>query len=149
MKRVVKVSAPGKLMLFGEHAVIYNRPCIVTAVDQRITTKIRITERRNICIDAPDVGLIRQVFNLDKTYKKAKIPKSAKFVITAVNNFFNEMQVSSGLNIATKSEFSSEFGFGSSSAVTVGVIEALSRIFNKRLSKKELFQLCYTKVLDF
>ena len=32
----VVVSAPGKLMLLGDHAVVHNRPCLVTAVDQRI-----------------------------------------------------------------------------------------------------------------
>lgn len=32
----VTVSAPGKLMLFGEHAVVYGRPCIVTAISKRL-----------------------------------------------------------------------------------------------------------------
>lgn len=30
------VSAPGKLMLFGDHAVVYGYPCIVTAVSERL-----------------------------------------------------------------------------------------------------------------
>lgn len=29
-------SAPGKLMLFGEHAVVYGYPCIVTAISERL-----------------------------------------------------------------------------------------------------------------
>lgn len=32
-------SAPGKLMLFGEHAVVYGYPCIVTAIDQRLVVQ--------------------------------------------------------------------------------------------------------------
>ncbi len=32
----MKTSAPGKLMLMGEHAVVYGRPCIVTAVSERL-----------------------------------------------------------------------------------------------------------------
>ncbi len=32
----MKTSAPGKLMLFGEHAVVYGYPCIVTAVSERL-----------------------------------------------------------------------------------------------------------------
>jgi len=32
---MIKVSAPGKLMLFGEHAAVYGYPCIVTAVNTR------------------------------------------------------------------------------------------------------------------
>lgn len=30
-------SAPGKLMLLGEHAVVYGYPCIVTAISERLT----------------------------------------------------------------------------------------------------------------
>lgn len=32
----MKTSAPGKLMLFGEHAVVYGYPCIVTAISERL-----------------------------------------------------------------------------------------------------------------
>lgn len=32
----MRVSAPGKLMIFGEHAVVYGHPCIVTAISQRL-----------------------------------------------------------------------------------------------------------------
>jgi mevalonate kinase len=37
----VTASAPGKLMLYGEHAVVYGSPCIVTAVDQRVRVDSR------------------------------------------------------------------------------------------------------------
>lgn len=33
----MKTSAPGKLMLFGEHAVVYGYPCIVTAINPRLS----------------------------------------------------------------------------------------------------------------
>ena len=36
----ITVSAPGKLMLLGEHAVVYNHPCLVTAVDQRMRATV-------------------------------------------------------------------------------------------------------------
>ena len=38
----ITVSAPGKLMLMGEHAVVYGFPSLVTAVDSRfyLTAKI-------------------------------------------------------------------------------------------------------------
>ena len=33
---MITVSAPGKLMLMGEHAVVYGYPCIVTAISERL-----------------------------------------------------------------------------------------------------------------
>lgn len=35
----ISTSAPGKLMLLGEHAVVYGYPCIVTAISERLIVK--------------------------------------------------------------------------------------------------------------
>lgn len=33
---MVRVSAPGKCILIGEHAVVYGEPAIISAIDRRI-----------------------------------------------------------------------------------------------------------------
>ena len=85
---------------------------------------------------------------IDSLGKRADMPKGVRFLETAVKNFFEKYQVKSGLKIKTKSEFSSKFGFGSSSAVTVAALKGLSVLFKVKLSKKELFNLAYKTVLD-
>lgn len=50
MKTVV-VSSPGKLLLFGDHAVVYGYPCIVTAVDQRMMVTITESEKDGVMYD--------------------------------------------------------------------------------------------------
>lgn len=147
MKKTIKVSAPGKLMLFGEHAVVYDRPCIVTAVDHRMRVSMELVSGEEIEINAPDVGVKNYVGDI-ADLRKANLPKGVRFVGTAINNFFKTYDVTSGLRVETKSDFSSEFGFGSSSAVTVGVIKALSELFGKKLTNQELFDLSYKTVLD-
>lgn len=143
----VEVSAPGKLMLFGEHAVVYGFPCIVTAVDQRIRVSAAADSGRSLKIEAPDVGLSGCSLAID-SLNNNNLPKGARFISAAVDNFFNRFGIRSGLKIKTRSDFSSEFGFGSSSAVTVGVLKALSELFNVELKDQELFNLSYKTVLD-
>lgn len=143
----ITVSAPGKLMLLGEHAVVYNRPCIVTAVGQRMFVTLEKTKSDSFELNAPDVNV--------KNYKKAiselgtgEIEKGAKFVEVAVKNFRDKYTFKGGLNIKTKSQFSSLFGFGSSSASTVCVIKGLSILLGKKLSDQQVFNLAYKTVLD-
>ena len=84
----ITVSAPGKLMLFGEHAVVYNRPCLVTAVDQRMKVTAEILDTEEFYLEAPDVKVSNYKKNI-KDLGQGDIPKGAKFVEIAVKNIFD------------------------------------------------------------
>ena len=143
---MIKASAPGKLMLFGEHAVVYNKPCIVAAVDHRIGVSLEKREDRKIILNAPDINFKNYVALIDDLAKSH--PKKVRFVLTSVFNFFEKYKIKSGLDIETKSEFSDRIGLGSSSAVVVSTIKALSELFEIEVGKKEIFDLAYKTVLD-
>ena len=115
----VIVSAPGKLMLLGEHAVVYDYPCLVTAVSSKIKVEIEIIST-GIKIEAPQV-------------------KDVSFVEESIRFFKEKFKFKEGLSIKTHSEFSSQYGFGSSSAVTVATLYGLSQLFKLNLSKREIF----------
>jgi mevalonate kinase len=142
----IKISTPGKLMVFGEHAVVHGWPCIVAAVDRRFVVEVERLDRPEIVVEAPGVGL--------KYYRKSlqdlgtkRVPKEVLFVETVVKNFFKQHK-NGGLKIKTKNHFSSEFGFGSSAAVTVGLAKALHELFRLRISNQQLFDFCYQVVLE-
>ena len=134
-------------MLFGEHAVVYNHPCLVTAVDQRIKATVSLLDQEEFQLEAPDVKVSNYIKKISQI-GKGDILKGAQFVEIAVKNFYYKYNLKKGIRIETSSEFSSEFGFGSSSASTVCVIKALSQIFGLSLSNKEIFDLSYKTVLD-
>lgn len=146
--RMVKVSAPGKLMLFGEHAVIYGRPCIVTAVDQRITVICEEIVGDELSVLALDLGIKDYHKKITELGSGSNIPKEVKFVELALKNYRDQYGKIGGLKITTKSDFSSKFGFGSSSAVTVAVLKAVSELYSRKLTNKQLFDLSYKTVLD-
>jgi len=147
MNKKITVSAPGKLMLLGEHAVVYNHPCLVTAVDQRMRATVETLDVLEFQLEALDVNVTGYKKPLSEL-GAGDIPKGAKFVEIAVKNLNDKYPLKTGLKITTTSEFSSQFGFGSSSASTVCTIKAVSEILGLNLSEKEIFDISYKTVLD-
>jgi mevalonate kinase len=145
MKKVT-ASAPGKLMLIGEHSVVYGHPCIVTAVNQRLTVIVGENGKNIFSIDAPDLGLHAYSKTIEDLGKKP--PKSVRFIETLYKNFLDKYPQSKSIHVTTKSDFSHQFGFGSSSAVTVAFAKAVTTFYGIKLSNKELFDLCYQAVID-
>ena len=134
-------------MLFGEHAVVFGSPCIVTAVNQRLSMSVTQTMQKTLVISAPDVGLSEYTIQISEL-STGSIPRSARFVCRAVSNFYSRYNLAEGLTINTTSEFTSTMGFGSSSAVVVCTIKALSTMFEIPLSMKDIFDISYQTVID-
>lgn len=143
----IKVSAPGKLMLFGEHAVVHGKPCIVTAVDQRMEVKASFNGEDELVVNAPQLG-IKNYKRTVKELGRREMPKQVSFIEAAVKRFYQKYGLEKGLNITTHSQFSHTYGFGSSSAITITTLKALSLLYKIKLSDKEIFDLSYQAVLD-
>src|SRR3989339_1369302 len=82
----ITVSAPGKLLLFGEHAVVHNHPAIVTAVNQWLFVTLEKSNDGIFSLIAPDVKI--------NAYQKSfaelttgEIPLGAQFIEHATARF--------------------------------------------------------------
>lgn len=124
-----KTSAPGKLMLFGEHSVVYGTPCIVTAVGKRLYVEVEK-------IDCYDDELITPQI------------KECTFVKETLKVFKEKYKIGECVKVTTKGDFSHQVGLGSSSAVTVALVKALSEIFKINLTNKEIFEISYQITLN-
>ncbi len=143
----ITASAPGKLLLFGDHAVVYGHPCLVTAVDQRMYVTVKKNGVDILHLDAPDLGLTAYSKTIADLGTK-DLPKGVSFIEHLYKRFLEKYPQEEGINVTTRSDFSSQFGFGSSSAVTVAFAKSLTTLYNIDLTNEELFDLCYKAVLD-
>jgi mevalonate kinase len=143
----VRASAPGKLMLFGEHAVVYDYPCIVTAVDLRYFVTLEKTQEAKIVLDIPNLKDEQTEFSIQDIRELDKYQKGTSFVLAAVKHFYARHNIASGIYLSTSGPEIS-YGLGSSSAITVATIAALAILFEIEINKQEIFEIAYAAVLD-
>jgi mevalonate kinase len=124
-----KVSAPGKLMLLGEHAVLHGRRCLVCAVNKRMTVEIKPNNNRKIRI-------FSELGEFEDDLLDFEIDSRFRFVLTAIKEFYKN---STGFDIFISSDFSDKIGLGSSAAVTAAILGAISTLQNTPVDEKILF----------
>lgn len=145
MKKVT-ASAPGKLLLFGDHAVVYGHPCIVTAIDQRLSAIVELRGDNLFTVNAVDLKVVAYQKSI-ATVGQGEIPKAVQFLETILEQFLLQHPQKTGITVSTQSDFSSQFGFGSSSAVSVAFAKALYAAFGTDATKEDLFKLVYQSIL--
>ena len=127
-----KVSVPGSLMLFGEHAVLQQKQAVVTAINQRI--KITLTLRSD-----NKINIISFLGNHSVALNKFKIIKPYDYVLTTIQKYLNK--ISSGFDLDIRADFASNIGFGSSAAVTVAAIAVLHEwLYSKKIEPMALYR---------
>lgn len=114
----VIASAPGSVMITGEHAVVYGHRAMVCAIEQRAKVVVRPLTRPKVRITsqiAPD-----QTIALDDI-----TPQGAyRFVLGAVALYRDRLP--GGVRFDITSDIDPTLGLGSSAAVTVACLGALS-----------------------
>ncbi len=132
-------SAPGKVILFGEHAVVYGHPAIavpVTQVRARATIMPNIGESAGaVQILAPDIGLRKQLEALDSAHALAAAIEGVTATLGIHRIPACTLKIESSIPVAS--------GLGSGAAVSVAVIRALSGFLGKPLPDEQVSSLAY------
>ena len=132
----MKASAPGKIILFGEHAVVYGRPALAIPVTQvHADVEILDSSRAGIWIQAPDVNLHAELNTLPSDHPLAAVIHNFLFLFR-VTPFPNlEIKISSTIPVAS--------GLGSGAAVTVALTRALSSFLARPMPDEEVNAFAY------
>lgn len=138
-------SAPGKVILTGEHFVVFGAPALAIAVNRRIVVQVnqRSDERLYISSSLGMAGEFDQnQFNLEEGG-----PNTRTFlepVKIATESVLKKYGVKKGLNIQVKSDIPVASGLGSSSAISVATVASVGEAIGIRLSREEILDLSLT-----
>lgn len=132
-----KASAPGSLMLLGEHAVLHGKPALVCAIDRRITVTLTPWADDKVEIKSDLLGPYHG--HLDSGFIAAspcQDNKPFQFILAVLEY----CQLPAGCHLHIQSDFSDQMGLGSSAAVTAATLAAVKSWLNQPSSPLALIQ---------
>lgn len=156
----IQCSAPGKLILIGEYAVLEGAPALVAAVDRLAIVTITDSNDSFFYISAKAIDVQKIPFTISENgliiFKtNTEVQKRLSFFKTTFEFAWQYCKQSADINqplnieIDTEAFFSqslqTKLGFGSSAAMTVALVEALFKYAGKETeneqTRNQLFRL--------
>jgi mevalonate kinase len=129
-------SAPGKIILFGEHAVVYGRPALAVPVTQvQATATVSENSRGGIMIEAPNINFSADISGLAPDHPLAAV----------INKTFSALNISNppACTVYLQSTIPVASGLGSGAAVSVAIIRALSSFLGQPLPDERVNALAF------
>ena len=140
-------SAPGKIYLFGEHAVVYGEPAVPCAIERRARVTVEQREDSHLRVHADDLSLDGFTVEYsgatdaapDIDVSESLIQAAMGYVDAAVRQARDAADApDAGFDITIESDIPLGAGLGSSAAVTVAGIDAATRELGVELEAEEI-----------
>lgn len=156
----VQAKAPAKLILSGEHAVVYGAPALAVAIDLYAVTTVEKCDHEGVHFHLPNLDYTKLVtvhtLRSMKNRVKNKLDKfldgqlQVKEILQApfelaqfvyINTVDYLKATLSDISISTNSEIPVSCGLGSSAATSLSVIAALSKFLSSDMNADEYAEL--------
>ena len=143
-------SAPGKVYLFGEHAVVYGEPAVPCAIERRARVKVTARSDGRLRVDAGDLTL--DGFTVEYGGEGAPDVDVAQSLVEAATGYVDGAVAQAreaadapgvGFDVEIESAIPLGAGLGSSAAVVVAGIDAATRELGVSLAPEELARRAY------
>jgi mevalonate kinase len=132
-------SACGKIILLGEHAVVYGRPALAVPLPELRATAVAsdLTEGEagSVRIEAPDIELASWLHELPAEHPLAVIVRLAQQGLAIDDHPPLALRVQSNIPVAS--------GLGSGTAVSVAILRSLSAHWGRPLSPEQQSALAF------
>jgi mevalonate kinase len=132
-----KASAPAKVILFGEHFVVYGNPAILASINRRITVNAHTTGEDKIVIRS-DIGIAGEYSSSGFRTIEGGIEAKATLdpLYSAIRQVLSTKKT--GIEIDISSTVPPGIGLGSSAAACVATVAAVNSLFQKKPSKQKI-----------
>lgn len=144
-----KASAPAKVILFGEHFVVYGSPAILAAINKRISVDARtIIHDENKIVIRSDIGVAGEYHN-NGEFNALEGGSKAKAVLDPLYGSIRQVLLmrnkkkkkNIGIEIGISSRVPPGIGLGSSAASCVATVAAVDSLFQKNPSRQKVCEL--------
>jgi mevalonate kinase len=142
---LVEASAPGKMILFGEHSVVYRGPAVVLAIDRRAKVYAQKRNDNKVFVDADNLGF--SGYFEDDVYHAVRGNAWRGRNLAALNvsakKTLEYLGVEGGVNLRVRSMIPIAVGLGSSAAICVATVGAVEKLHEGGLKKEEISNLAF------
>lgn len=165
----IRILTPGKIILSGEHAVVYGKPALAMAVDRFLQIEAsRSSVANQITIELSQFNIKHSLCltelmdcysKLNENYQKFLLGELSinqvtespvELLMYCVAAFFNlqpsvldRQTLTQGIHLHLTSDIPLGCGMGSSAACIVGILTALSYLLDVKIESSDFYQLAH------
>ena len=135
------ISAPGSLMIMGEHAVLYHQPAIVAAIDKFLTVRLQVTKAHTAVITIySDLYHEPYIFALKDLFTHVNHEQPClNYCLAVILQFKKELLLkANNLTFKISSTINSTLGLGSSGALVAASVAVILKYLDEDISIPKL-----------